>query len=105
MLERITPACFPGATSRPFDVYNQTHSKELLKHLGCGKPWPTYEMLEKDISKARDTWSLDVHDTIVCAADNNQLKINSWDVKLKDTTVSTFVFQIKNYAPSIFLYI
>ena len=69
-------------------VHAMTHSRELLNRLSFGRPIPTYRMLESDIVKARESWTIPMHSVCLTASDNNQTKVSSWDAKRKETTVS-----------------
>ena len=69
------------------EMYNLTHSRELLKKVGAGRPTATYAMLELDMEKGKDTFQIPEHETVVTAMDNNQLKIKNHDGTYKASVV------------------
>jgi hypothetical protein len=77
----------PWSYIEALHLHEQTHSIELLKKIGAARPWPTYHMIEDDIAKAKLTWTLPKQILAVTAADNNQVKVDSWDAKRKEETV------------------
>ena len=77
----------PLGYTEGLQLYTHTHSREVLQQISMGRPILTYDMIEKDIIKAKETWSLPLHGACIAGVDNNQCKISSWDAKRKETTV------------------
>ena len=87
---------FPFGYIDALEVYNKTHSREILKKIGSGRPTATYAMLEADITKAKETWSIPFHETCVVAVDNNQLKIGGHDATYHERVVICNFSLVKN---------
>ena len=77
-------------------LYTHSHSRELLDNVACGRPLALYQMIEKDLKKATETWKLTDWNTCLVAVDNNQIKKSSYNAKHKDKTVSCYTLNLLN---------
>ena len=77
----------PVAYIESMELYTKTHSKEILERFTMGRPGGNYNMIERDIEKATNSYKLPEWDVCIIGSDNNQVKISSFDARRKDETV------------------
>ena len=100
----------PMGYMESLNLYQHTHSRELLDTIAAGRPLALYQLLEKDLAKAMNSWTLTDWKTCIIALDNNQVKKSSYNAKHKAKTVSLGelrIFQCEEFcnrpwAPKLF---
>ena len=83
------------------NLYQHTHSRELLDTIAAGRPLALYQLLEKDLAKAMNSWTLTDWKTCIIALDNNQVKKSSYNAKHKAKTVSLGELRFFNVRNSV----